>query len=117
MTLYSKYTGALTFLIFFWSACALDVPGHHRGRGLHEDGLRVARACEGQPAPLHPRDRAFPAVGLRQTDRAEDGNKFSKVLYIVTLYIKYTRPLTFESLCQENMWGITKATISEKFFV
>ena len=27
------------------------------------------------------------------------GNNFSKVLYIVTLYCKYTRAMTFENLC------------------
>jgi hypothetical protein len=36
----------------------------------------------------------------RKMKRAFCGNKFSKVLYVVTLYGKCTRALTFEHLCQ-----------------
>jgi hypothetical protein len=41
--------------------------------------------------------------GIASAAASISGNEFSKVLYIVTLYSKYTRALTFENFIPQNL--------------
>ncbi len=94
----------------------------------HEQCESRTRALRCRCASLPPRTSNPPGpahsnIGFKMLSKmgfeqgkgiGKSGNKFLKVLYTVALYRKYTRALTFESLCQEMaLWHPSASTCAQ----